>query len=415
MPKCSVDKSIERKSIDGFDFPLGAYPIEEMKPREGYTLTFESADSDTGDGGMGSGGSGGSGRASGSGGGRAGGEDFDPDREGGPEDFEQWPDRYVFDIVIRHSRLEALCRTLWAMMPGRMYPIVDVLGVDAFREIDPYVAYDLVGMERFLEGIRLFRGYLMEDGLVGFGGMSEEPFMYVFVDEHKIVTVRVEAELKEKVEKLLAAFDLEQVEQIAGADAAAHEHRGVLEAPGDRPDLLSAEEIVEELRDLWGLTLNVDPSRNVDDQSNDLGITGWRCVVRLIPASGDLRYVEVLLSAGSLSEGENLAAQAAQSMFEDLLEEEPLPLPLPKPKPLAKPKATDESAEAPDVDADDDDDADNAVEIDVLTADRIKQDDFVNLVQKARAMSAPPKKGVKRVKHAIDFTASRIFAARWMM
>src|SRR5205814_9142077 len=88
-----------------------------------------------------------------------------------------------------------------------------------------------------------------------------------------------ETALREKVESVLAAFDLGEVEEIAGADAATHEHRGVLDTPDDRPDLLTAEEIVEELREDWGLVLNVDAERNIDDEENDLGITGWRCII----------------------------------------------------------------------------------------------------------------------------------------
>jgi hypothetical protein len=252
VPRCLVDKSLSRTVMEGFEFPLGVYPVEAMKPREGYTVAFEQADGSEGEGPS----------------------SFSEEADDERDQWEAWPDRYVWDIVIRTSRLEALCRALFSMLPGRVYPILDVLGCDAYREIDPYVAYDLVGQERYIEGLRLYRGFLFEDGLVGFGAMSDEPFLYVFVDEHKIVTVRAETALKEKVEKVLAAFDLEEVEQIAGADAALHEHRTVLEAPDNRPDLLTAEEVVEELKDLWGLSLNVDPERNLGEQGEELGITG---------------------------------------------------------------------------------------------------------------------------------------------
>lgn len=41
----------------------------------------------------------------------------------------------------------------------------------------------------------------------------------------------------------------------AGADSAAHEHRGVLDTPKDRPELLNHDEILERLRDEWRLLL----------------------------------------------------------------------------------------------------------------------------------------------------------------
>jgi len=250
VARCRVDSSVERIEVEDVAFPLGVYPIEPMTPRQGYTLAFEPADGSGEDG-----------------------------------EWEEWPDRYVFDILITATRLEPMCRALFAMLPGRIYPILDVLGHDDYREVDPYVSYELVGQERFQDALRRFRGFLFEDGLVGFGAMSEEPFLYVFVDEHKIVTVRAETALREKVESVLAAFDLVEVEEIAGADAATHEHRGVLDTPEDRPDLLTAEEIVEELREDWGLVLNIDAERNIDDEETELGITGWRCIVRHEPSS----------------------------------------------------------------------------------------------------------------------------------
>lgn len=326
MARCRVDKSIERVEIDGFAFPLGAYPVEKMSPRPGYTVDFEPAD-------------GGEGEMAGEerGGGFLGGKEFeeegDDEAEGGlPErpgrgegeesagEWEEWPDRYVFDILVSATRVEALCRALFSLLPGRVYPILDFLGMDEYREVDPYVSYDLIGLDRFLDATRRYRGFFFEDGLVGFGAMSEEPFIYIFVDEHKIVTVRVETALKERVEAVLSAFDLEEVDEIRGADAATHEHRGVLDAPPERVDLRTAEEIVEELRDEWRLVLNVDTAVNLDEDGNELGITGWRCLVRYEPPPPEgsapdaeappFRYAEMLLTADCLNMAEDMALEA---------------------------------------------------------------------------------------------------------
>lgn len=276
--------------MESFSFPLGVYPIEAMKPRAGYAVEFEPADGDDDSG-----------------------------------DWEEWPDRYVYDIVISAERLEPLCRSLLALLPGRVYPILDVLGQDAFREIDPYISYELIGMDRFTDMTRRFRAYFYEDGLCGFGAMTDEPFLYVFVDEHKIVTVRAEAGHKERVERVLAAFDLEQTTEPAGADAAAHEHRGVLEAPEDRADLLTAEEIIEQLRDEWNLTLNIDAEANVDDEGSELGTTGWRCLIRCL-AEGEggartPRYADVIVTADCLRRAEELALDAAEELLPKGVEE----------------------------------------------------------------------------------------------
>src|SRR6185295_6009920 len=99
MPSCRLDPSVKRQSTDGFQFPLGVYPIEALAPKAGYTLTFEAADGDNDSG-----------------------------------EWEEWPDRYMFDIVVSAERLEPLCRRLFSILPGRIYPILDLLGRDAYRE-----------------------------------------------------------------------------------------------------------------------------------------------------------------------------------------------------------------------------------------------------------------------------------------
>jgi len=284
MRRLLLDDKIERVVIDGFTFALGVYPTEPMEPLAGYTEQFEPADGAT-----------------------------DTEATNSSEQWEQWPDRFVYDIAISANRLPALCRGLFSLLPGRVFPILDVLGTDAYREIDPYLAYDRVGIEKFLEGLREFGPWLLEDGLVGFGAMSTDPFFYVFIDEHKLITVRTHADLKSRVEKQLAAFDLSAVREIRGADAAEHEHRSVLRLkPVSK--VISADEIVERLRDQWVLQLNVDPRTNVDAEGNDLGITGWQCVARC-SMEGDESdsYAELLLTADSLEHAERMAEEAISS------------------------------------------------------------------------------------------------------
>lgn len=280
MIRCVIDESLQRTLIEGFRFALGVYPVEDMVPKQGYAVEFEP--SDGGD-------------------------------QGGDDDLEQWPDRYAYDVVLSHERLDPFIDACFALLPGRVFPILDFLGHDAFREVDPYIAYERCGVERLIDGYRRFRPFMLEDGMVGFGAMSEEPFFYFFVDEHKIVTLRCEPEGRRPIERLLEAFDLEEIAEPAGADAAAHEHRNVLTAPDNEPSVLSGEEIVEHLRDRWRLSLNIDPESNVDDEGHELGLTAWRCLVRCI-ADADpeprTRYGEALLWAQCLREAEDLASEA---------------------------------------------------------------------------------------------------------
>lgn len=292
MPRVALDTSITRTVVNGFAFPLGVYPVEEMPapPVPGYVVQFESAD----------------------------GEDAaerDPTFGTGDGDsWEEWPDRFMFDILVPAPRLPALCRVLMSLLPGRVVPILDVLGSDAYREIDPYIAYGDVGFERFIDAVRIFGDWFYEDGLVGFGAMSLDPFIYFFVDEHKVVTLRVDPAMRDKVEKLLRSFDLAPVEEIRSADSAAHEHRGVLLAGSDQPDLLVADEIVERLKESWLLELNINGETNVDDEGRELGITGWRCLVRCSEQEdAPLKYAEALLTASCLDEAEQIAEDAVMS------------------------------------------------------------------------------------------------------
>lgn len=280
---CKSDPTIRRVVVGSFQFPLGVYPVEEMAPRPGFSMHFEAAD---------------------------GGEER-PDSDA---EWEEWPDRYAFDIVISNERLPALVRSFFSLFDGRVYPILDVLGNDGYREIDPYIAYDLVGPDRVFDALRDFADFFFEDGMCGFGAMSDEPFLYVFVDEHKILTVRAEVALKERVDRVLQAFDLEPTPDTAGADAAAHEHRSVLLAPPDRPELLGPDEVIERVRDAWRLLLNVDPDTNVDDQGKALGVTPWRCIVRCEYADGPPRYAEVVLDADCLREAEDAAFGAVEDL-----------------------------------------------------------------------------------------------------
>lgn len=300
MSRVLLDTSLTRTTVGEFAFPLGVYPVEALTPSAGFVQQFEAAD---------------------------GAEPFLSGPES--EEWEEWPDRFMFDVLVPAPRLPSLVRTFLPLLPTRVYPILDILGNDDYREIDPYIAYDLVGLDRLVEGIRDFGPWLFEDGLVGFGAMSIDPFVYFFLDEHKILTIRVQLDLKDTVERLLAAYDLTATDEIRGADGVSHEHRSVLLAPpDDRPDVLTAPEIIERLRSDWALQLNVQGDTNVDDEGNELGMTGWHCIVRcLADERGPEAYAEVLLTAPSLDDAEQMAIEAISAQppsDEGWLEVEPV-------------------------------------------------------------------------------------------
>ena len=81
----------------------------------------------------------------------------------------------------------------------------------SIEEVDPYVSYDPIGdgpVHRFDP-----LGVFLRGRLVGFSD-DERPVMHIFVDEHKIDGAgRCRCE---KIEQVLAAFDLEQVTRSRG-------------------------------------------------------------------------------------------------------------------------------------------------------------------------------------------------------
>lgn len=350
MYTCIVDPMLEQVRTGAMTFPLGVYPVEPIEPKPGYAVEFESADgADDG------------------------------------SDLEEWPDRYVYDIVISADKLPALVLQLMAMMPLRVYPILDFLGHDDFREIDPYISYERLGVDRIIDGLRQFRGFFYEDGMCGFGAMSESPFIYWFVDEHKILTVRAEATLKEKVVALLDAFGLEQMPEPVGVDGAAHEHRSVLIVPEGRDNVLAAEEIVGYLKQEWRLTLNVNPETNTDDEGNELGVTGWRCVVRCVRGeNGPVRYAEVLMWAENIADAEQMTLAAIESK---LGSEEP-------------PEASVQESGSTDDDVDENDWAD----VTILALDRLT-DEHLEAVWTELATAS---------RGAFKPRESRVIVARWL-
>jgi hypothetical protein len=285
MYRIELESELKRMEVDGFSFPLGVSPVEPKALTPGYIMEFESADGAAPGGGA---------------------------ESWAGDEWEEWPDRFMFDIVAPYKRLRSLCLMLFDLLPGRVYPILDVLGRDAYREVDPYLAYEPVGIEKFYDAMRQFGEWLYEDGLVGFGAMSLDPFFYVFIDEHKVVTVRAAIDLKERVEKILSAFELTVVPKLDSVDGMEHEHRSVLRAPPDRPELLSGDDILDRLRESWKLELNIDRQKNVDEEGNELGITPWQCLVHCESAAGEQgdRWAEVILCADNLETAERLAEEA---------------------------------------------------------------------------------------------------------
>jgi hypothetical protein len=185
-------------------------------------------------------------------------------------------------VVVSHERLAPLLRKAFELLPDEVYAIVEIGSRDAYRSTDVYIGQELIPTEHFLKIWRAFEPILLEDSAIAAGANSEEPFIEVFVDQWKGVSLHVPLHMQEAVERLLVDFGLEEVAQTWPGV----EEDGVGEGSLVRPVL----EIVDEyspdidelllaLRHEWRMELNIDPESNIDEGGRRLGSTLWHAVV----------------------------------------------------------------------------------------------------------------------------------------
>ncbi len=201
-----------------------------------------------------------------------------------------------------------------------MAAIVEISSRDAYRQIDVFLSRDEIRFEDFEHAWKQWHDVLLEDGSIAAGANSEEPFVEVFLDQWKGLSIIVPLTMREQVEKMLRGFELEEVPQTwpIGEDNPGLDEvqiRPVIDAcngqPADIDDVLMA------LRREWQLDLNVDPDTNIDEAGRRLGLTLWHAVLGVEehpedgpPAVSDL---SVWATAGSLHELEGLIDEVLRS------------------------------------------------------------------------------------------------------
>lgn len=266
---------LTRSVIEGFAFPLGIVPGEIKPPLQGYTLAYNP------------------------------GEDDDPDT-------------YTFHIVVSHERVALVLERAFAMLPGEVYGIVEINSRDAYRAIDVYVARESVPCEDLLTTWKLFETVLLEDAAIAAGANSEDPFIEVFLDQWKGISIIVPLDLREQIEEMLEQFDLEEVPQTWSDDdnqsSAPSITRSVLDL--DEEASPGIDDMLWQMRFDWNLELRVDPTTNVDDAGKELGLTLWRAIIGAESASADSDAradVVIWATADSLKQLEEFVIEA----FED--------------------------------------------------------------------------------------------------
>lgn len=265
---------LQRAVIDGFALPLGVEPIDLRAPVQGYTVTYTA------------------------------GEDDDPDT-------------YAFHVVVSHERIAHLVRAAFDLLPARIFPIVEIGSRDAYRSMDVFLAAEPVSRDAFLESWRRFEPLLLEDVTIAAGANSEDPFVEIFVDQWKGLSIHVPLSMRDEVENLLERFDLEEVPETWELDddheTGPSQVRAVLDTSDEfAPDL---DQVLLDLRHEWQLELNVDPDSNVDEGGRRLGLTLWQAMVIVESAhegNAEGAYASIWATAGSLAEMEGLIEIALQ-------------------------------------------------------------------------------------------------------
>ncbi len=268
MGRYRLRSDLDRAVINGFALPLGIAPGDLEAPMSGYTIAYASGVDDE-------------------------------------------PDTYSFYVVVSHERITTVLHRVFDLLPKQVYGLVEITSRDAYRPIDVFIGREQISLSRFLETWQRCELVLLEEGSIGAGAYSEEPFVEIFLDQWKALSIIVPLAMKEPVELMLQGIDLQEVPEtwkVLGDARAleAAEIRPVLDPADGSPDL---DDLLWQLRNDWRLDLDVDPDNNVDESGRPLGMTLWHAVVSVRePQEGSPKEADASIwaTAGSLSDAEIL-------------------------------------------------------------------------------------------------------------
>lgn len=312
MRRHKVREDLVRERVGDYALPLGLEPLDLPEPIQGYVLDYVPGD-----------------------GGDAGeapqpGEDtfsgqFTSDPIGPDAEAEEAaaPDTYSFQVTVSHERLLPIFSDALRLLGEEVLPVLEIGSRDSFRAMDVYMSRDPIPLGEFIEGFREYAGVLLEDANIGIGANSEEPFVEVFLDSWKGLLVSVPIAMRRRVERLLARHGLREVMETWPPEmerriANPTRVREVLLVEDDQaPDL---EEVLMQLRERFGLEINIDPTTNIDDAGKSIGRTLWHVVAVAESVSRPRAgaYLNCWLASGSLVEVEELVRAYLESEHPDL-------------------------------------------------------------------------------------------------
>lgn len=272
-------QDIPRCDADGFMLPLGVYASGLPRPTEGYTLEYNALEQEEGD-------------------------------------------SYSFHVVSSHEHVRAVLHAALTLLPSEVYPVVEVGSRDAYRSIDVFSATGPLNKRDFLEIWAEFEEFLLEDATIGAGASSDEPPMEVFMDAWKGISIHVPVQSRETVETMLIGMGLREVPETWPSDierevVQSSQVRDVLELTDDQsPDL---DELLLQMRESWGLALDVDRDANIDEGGRQLGYTLWHAIIVVEPEDGrddHGAYVSIWSTAISIKQVEEMVADTLAGMPE---------------------------------------------------------------------------------------------------
>jgi len=263
MDPFDLRPDIERAVIDGFALALGIGATDITPPAVGYTIAYTAGTDDE-------------------------------------------PDTYSFYVAVSHERVAPILTKAFSLLPRKVSAIVEISSRDAYRQTDVFLSREELTGREFLDTWQTWQSILLEDGSIGAGANSEDPFVEVFLDQWKGISIIVPLDMRHEVEKILKSMGLHEVPETwdVGDDNA-------LDSVKIRPVLASLngasadiDDVLMELRHTWDMELNIDPETNLDDGGRSLGLTLWHAVLGVHAADDATQVADmwVWATAGSLDE-----------------------------------------------------------------------------------------------------------------
>ncbi|MED6306543.1 MAG: hypothetical protein VX563_00950, partial [Planctomycetota bacterium] len=279
MRSYRLRSDLQRSDAGGFLLPLGVEASSLPRPVVGYTLEYTPTDDDQ-------------------------------------------EDAYAFHVVVSHEQVRAVVHAAFSRLPDEVYPVIEVGSRDAYRSIDVFTAVGPIAKRDFLELWAGFEPFLLEDATIGAGASADDPLIEVFLDPWKGISINVPVSQRESVETMLVGLGLRETPEtwpleIEREVMKASRVRDVLEIIDEHsPDL---DELLLQMREGWGLELDVDREENVDEGGRSLGFTLWHSIIVVEPADGSEHrgaYISIWSTGTSIGQVEELISETLAGMPE---------------------------------------------------------------------------------------------------